>query len=67
MHSGSVAAMRAREARDGFCFWAAELCAGADPIGFCGVQRVPFETRITPAVEDAPTSSTSSHPARAAT
>jgi RimJ/RimL family protein N-acetyltransferase len=46
-----LAAMRAREAADGFCFWAAELPGEGRFIGFCGVQRVSFEARFTPAVE----------------
>lgn len=46
------ARVRAHEAGHGFCFWAAELPRdGAGPIGFCGVQWVPFEARFTPAVE----------------
>lgn len=46
-----LAALSAREARDGFCFWAAELREEARFIGFCGVGRVAFEARFTPAVE----------------
>ena len=46
-----LARVRAHDAEHGFCFWAAELCEGARPIGFCGLQRVAFEARFTPAVE----------------
>lgn len=46
-----LAAMREREARDGFCFWAAELRDGARFAGFCGLQRVSFDARFAPAVE----------------
>jgi RimJ/RimL family protein N-acetyltransferase len=47
------ARVRAHEAEHGFCFWAAELRQEqARPvIGFCGIQRVIFEARFTPAVE----------------
>ena len=46
------ARVRAHEAEHGFCFWAVELRQErARPIGFCGIQRVPFEARFTPAVE----------------
>ena len=48
---GMFARVRAHEAEHGFCFWAAEPRGGAGPIGFCGLQRVPFEARFTPAVE----------------
>ena len=49
-----LARVRAHQAEHGFCFWAAELRRGhaARPvIGFCGLQRVPFAARFTPAVE----------------
>ena len=46
-----LARVRAHEARHGFCFWAVEHRGQARPIGFCGVQHVPFEARFTPAVE----------------
>jgi RimJ/RimL family protein N-acetyltransferase len=46
-----LARVRAQEAGHGFCFWAAERRDGARPIGFCGLQRVSFEARFTPAVE----------------
>jgi RimJ/RimL family protein N-acetyltransferase len=45
------ARVRAHEARHGFCFWAAERRGDARLVGFCGVQRVAFEARFTPAVE----------------
>ena len=43
--------VRAHEAREGFCFWAAERREDGRLLGFCGIQRVPFEARFTPAVE----------------
>lgn len=43
--------VRAHQARHGFSFWAAEHRDQERPIGFCGVQRAPFEARFTPAVE----------------
>ncbi len=46
-----LARVRAHQARHGFCFWAVEHRGQARPIGFCGVQHVPFEARFTPAVE----------------
>jgi ribosomal-protein-alanine N-acetyltransferase len=44
---------RVRESidRDGFGLWAIEVRGGAPFIGFCGIQRVPFEAAFTPAVE----------------
>jgi len=39
----------ARIASDGFGFWAVESADGF--VGFCGLQRVPFEAHFTPAVE----------------
>jgi RimJ/RimL family protein N-acetyltransferase len=46
-----LARLRELEARDGFCFWAAEPRENGHLIGFCGPQRVSFEARFTPAVE----------------
>jgi len=47
-----LARIRAHEAEHGFCFWAAEERRGdARLLGFCGLQRVAFEARFTPAVE----------------
>jgi RimJ/RimL family protein N-acetyltransferase len=43
--------VRAHEAEHGFCFWAAERREDARLVGFCGLQRVPFEARFAPAVE----------------
>jgi len=46
-----LAALMAHEARYGFCFWAVERPAEPAPIGLCGLMRVSFEARFTPAVE----------------
>lgn len=46
-----LAALRERDARDGFTFWAAELRDDARFVGFCGLGRVAFAARFTPAVE----------------
>ena len=46
-----LARVRAHEAEHGFCFWAAERRGDGRFVGFCGLQRVPFEARFTPAVE----------------
>jgi ribosomal-protein-alanine N-acetyltransferase len=43
--------IRARQAAQGFGYWALELKHGAPFIGFAGVNRAPFEARFTPAVE----------------
>ena len=47
-----LAALMAHEREHGFCFWAVERRAepGA-AIGLCGLMRVPFPARFTPAVE----------------
>jgi ribosomal-protein-alanine N-acetyltransferase len=46
-----LAVLTAHEARHGFCFWAVERHAAPGAIGMCGLMRVPFEARFTPAVE----------------
>jgi len=46
-----IAHNRAHEAQHGYCFWAVELRDQAPLIGLCGLQRVTFEARFTPAVE----------------
>ena len=46
-----LAHVHAHDAKHGFCFWAAERRSDARLLGFCGIQRVPFEARFTPAVE----------------
>jgi ribosomal-protein-alanine N-acetyltransferase len=46
-----LARVRAHQAEHGFCFWAAERRPHGRLVGFCGLQRVPFEARFTPAVE----------------
>ena len=46
-----LARVRAHQAEHGFCFWAAEHRPDGRLIGFCGVQRVAFEARFTPAIE----------------
>ena len=46
-----IARVQAHFAREGFGLWALEVRGGAPFIGFCGIQRVPFEAPFTPAVE----------------
>jgi len=46
-----LAALVAHEAAQGFCFWAVERHARPGPIGLCGLMRVPWQARFTPAVE----------------
>jgi len=47
-----LARIRAHDAEHGFSFWAMEPhSGGGEPIGLCGLQRVPFEARFAPAVE----------------
>jgi ribosomal-protein-alanine N-acetyltransferase len=46
-----LAALMAHRAAHGFCFWAVERHDAPGPIGLCGLMRVPFEARFTPAVE----------------
>jgi RimJ/RimL family protein N-acetyltransferase len=46
-----LARVREHQARHGFCFWAVERRHEPGAIGLCGVQRVAFEARFTPAVE----------------
>ncbi len=43
--------LMAHDAEHGFCFWALERHAEPGAIGFCGLMRVPFAARFTPAVE----------------
>lgn len=37
--------------REGWGLWAVEIKGGTSFIGFCGLQRVPFDAPFTPAVE----------------
>jgi RimJ/RimL family protein N-acetyltransferase len=46
-----LAALMAHRAAHGFCFWAVERHGAAGAIGLCGLMRVAFEARFTPAVE----------------
>lgn len=46
-----VGRIRAHFAEHGFGWWAAELRATGQFIGFIGLSRVPFEAHFTPAVE----------------
>ncbi|MBX9701509.1 MAG: GNAT family N-acetyltransferase [Acetobacteraceae bacterium] len=46
-----LAALMAHEAEHGFCFWAMERHAEPGAIGLCGLMRVPWGARFTPAVE----------------
>jgi RimJ/RimL family protein N-acetyltransferase len=46
-----LAALMAHQAEHGFCFWAVERHAEPGAIGLCGLMRVPFPARFTPAVE----------------
>src|SRR5579871_2555189 len=46
-----IARLQSTTARDGFGFWAVEVRGGAPFVGFCGIQRVPFDAHFTPAVE----------------
>jgi RimJ/RimL family protein N-acetyltransferase len=46
-----LARVRAHGAEHGFCFCAAERRSDGRLLGFCGLQRVAFEARFTPAVE----------------
>jgi RimJ/RimL family protein N-acetyltransferase len=46
-----LAALMSHQARHGFCFWAVERHGAAGAIGLCGLMRVGFEARFTPAVE----------------
>jgi RimJ/RimL family protein N-acetyltransferase len=43
--------LMAHEAEHGFCFWAVERRDTPGTIGLCGLMRVPWEARFTPAVE----------------
>jgi 3-dehydroquinate dehydratase/shikimate dehydrogenase len=40
-----------KQDEQGFCFWAAELLATGELIGFVGLTKVSYETTFTPAVE----------------
>lgn len=46
-----LAALMAHEAAHGFCFWAVERHATPGAIGLCGLMRIPWQARFTPAVE----------------
>jgi ribosomal-protein-alanine N-acetyltransferase len=46
-----LAALMEHERTHGFCFWAVERHAEPGAIGLCGLMRVPWEARFTPAVE----------------
>jgi len=46
-----LAALMAHQAAHGFCFWAVERHAAPGAIGLCGLMRVPWQARFTPAVE----------------
>ena len=46
-----LAALIEHERAHGFCFWAVERHAVPGAIGLCGLMRVPWEARFTPAVE----------------
>ncbi len=46
-----LAALMAHEAQHGFCFWAVEHHGTSGMIGLCGLMRVPWQARFTPAVE----------------
>lgn len=46
-----LGALMAHEAEHGFCFWAVERHAEPGAIGMCGLVRVPWAARFTPAVE----------------
>lgn len=48
---GVVGRVRDHFARHGFGWWAAELRATGDFIGFIGLAQVPFEAHFTPAIE----------------
>lgn len=43
--------LKTRLENDGYGFWAASLIDGGKFIGFVGIQKVPFTTSFTPAVE----------------
>jgi RimJ/RimL family protein N-acetyltransferase len=47
----ALASLMAHEALHGFCFWAVERHATPGAIGLCGLMRVGFAARFTPAVE----------------
>lgn len=44
-------ALMAHQAAHGFCFWCVERRAVPGAIGMCGLMRVPWQARFTPAVE----------------
>ena len=46
-----IARVQGNLEREGFGLWALEVRGGAAFIGFCGIQRVPFEAPFTPAIE----------------
>ena len=46
-----LAALMAHEAAHGFTFWAVERHAAPGAIGLCGLMRVPWQARFTPAIE----------------
>ena len=46
-----VGRVRAHFEREGWGLWAVEIKGGAPFVGFCGIQRVPFDAAFTPAVE----------------
>jgi RimJ/RimL family protein N-acetyltransferase len=48
---GIIQRIRDHFTRDAFGLWAVEVKAGPAFVGFCGLQRVPFESHFTPAVE----------------